>query len=481
MTEARVSAVSGEIHAEIIPTSRITNFTPELHFAGVSDGRVSSLSVELHTQGETTFNAMVSTMAVEIHTSIINASSACVTGQYIEVHTSIAENPLDTLPVSPEGKIVEKLEWLNDVLASYGGTDQRILVREQPRRTFAFDMSILDEDERRAFHDTYYRSAAQDLYAPAYPYQVYLKQNAGSADTVLYCNTSRGDIREGDVILLVRRDGLQVLRRVQTVHEDHVAVGLMLGNNFGKGTILVPCYRARVTGIPAFTMSAIRGQTSLAVQLRKSRPAESYPGAEVVLPTLDGFPLFIRRPVNDATAEFNAGVETIDNQTGNPVYYTAWVQRFMSGTRQYLINTLFDWPEMGYYRALFDYCRGQQKAFLTPTYREDLKPVSETIDYLGSMTVEGLDYARNYAGSPTYSRLEIETDAGTARVKVNGVANTGGNTVLSFTDPLPAELMGATVSRVSFLLLVRLGSDTVTLNHESGFTTVEITLRAARE
>ena len=50
----------------------------------------------------------------------------------------------------PSGSVLERLEWLTDVLPSFNGGEQRRQLREAPRRTFEFSVQLTGRDRRAA-------------------------------------------------------------------------------------------------------------------------------------------------------------------------------------------------------------------------------------------------------------------------------------------------------------------------------------------
>jgi hypothetical protein len=399
----------------------------------------------------------------------------------VEVHVSTAEKPVDTLPVLPDGSIVEQLEWLTDILQNADGSEQRISIRTTPRRSFAYTLQIQNDIERKALYDVLYNAATNDFFAPAYPYQAYVKRRVPIGERTIPCNTARSDLRPNDSFLAQTRDGKQAIYTVESLTTFGVTIARDLEFPLPRGSIIMPVYLSRLQA-PSLSMRAVAGSSTLTANIHRPRAQEAWPSAPVVLPTFDGIVLLDKRPLgSDAPETFESDIEVIDNATGLPAYYSSWLQRYVSGGRSYLINTMFDREGLQFWRTFLDYCRGRQRAFLTPTYRND-QYLADGYDLTpDGMMVKGNSYVRFYADSNTYRRLEIETDRGIFRVVVASASYMGVGTLISFVNPINADLDGASVIRVSYLILARLGNDMVTLTHEDGFTTVDTSLRAAVE
>src|SRR3546814_11224367 len=91
---------------------------------------------------------------------------------------------------------------------------------------------------------------------------------------------------------------------------------------------------------------------------------------------------------------------------------------------------------MQFWRIFLDYCRGQQRQFYTPTYRQDLVPVEGYELLPGQIEVVGNEYAALYFASPTYKHIQIESTAGTFQVEISSVEKNGSSTVLHFATPI---------------------------------------------
>lgn len=389
----------------------------------------------------------------------------------------------DILPIEPNEGINERFEWKTDILQNYDGTEQRIALRPRPRRTFEVSMTLIDDVDRKKLYDKIFKTAALTVIAPSYQYQSRLKKKTVIADNKLYTNPKRADLRQDENVIVFTKKGEAFLFKIAAVNEDHVVITTAFSQVIPAGSVVSGGFAGRFPNKSGLSMNAIGGQSSLKIELVDSRDQLPYPSAGISLPTIKGKPMLLRNPLADGeTAEtFDVGLETIDNETGKPQFYTAWTQPFVEGARKYLCQTLLEPQELEFWRTFLQYCRGQQRAFYTPTYRQDLKRVEGTDFLVSQIEVEGSDYATQYFASETYRQLQIETSVGTFEVEVENVENNGTSTTLNFTAPIDADLTDAEIYRISYLMLVRLGSDTVTLTHNNTYTIVGLDIRAAVE
>lgn len=387
----------------------------------------------------------------------------------------------DIIPLEPESTIIETLEWKTNVIRNRDGSEQRIALRPRPRRSLRLSLVILDDAERKLLYDKFYRTAALPVIVPAYQYQSRLKAKTVIGDNRVFTNPRRADLRVGEDVLIRTRSGETFLYEIETVASDHVVVTTAFSQELPAGSIVCGAFSGRYQGRPVLSMNSRSGKAEISVLLDTPRAAVAWPDHSATIPTLAGKPLLLRRPLANGQADetFDAGVEVTDNETGAPVYYSPFSQAFIEGGRSYLVQSLLDQDDLEFWRAFLDTIKGQQKTFFTPTYREDLVWRESEPLLLSAIVVEGNSYASQYAESPAYRQLEIETSAGTFQVSVNAVENLGGATRIFFSSPIPGDVTDATVTRVSYVMLVRLATDVVTLTHQPTHTTVDLTLRMA--
>lgn len=387
----------------------------------------------------------------------------------------------EILPIFAEDQITEKLEWKTDVLQNYDGSEQRIALRQRPRRQFIMDYTLTDEADRKLLYDKLFKTSGLTVVAPAYQYQSRLKVSTVIGDNKLYTNTRRADLRAGESVLITTKDDVHFLYTIDQVFSDYVTITTAFSQVIKKGAIVCGAFDGRYPNKSGLGMMALGGHAQLSVLLSNPRPQVSWPDVTIPIPTFNSKPLLLRRPLADEEAKenFDVGLDTIDNETGKPAYYTSWTQPFMEGDRKWLIQTLFEPDELEFWRTFLDTVKGKQKSFYTPTFRQDLEWDDSNPFLVGQIHVKGTEYATQYFGKPAYDQLQIETDVGTFEVSIDNVVNLGDRTRLNFVTPIPVDVSTATVLRISYLMLVRLGGDEVSLVHYPLYSTVNAALRMA--
>jgi hypothetical protein len=402
--------------------------------------------------------------------------------QYGEVAVSFIAVLADILPIEPEEAVIETLEWKTDLMANWDGTEQRIALRQRPRRTLQLGLVLLNDADRKTLYDKFYQVATRELIVPSVQYQSRLKVATVISDNKIYTNTRRADLRAGEKVIIRTRAGEFFLYEIDEVFPTYVTITAALSQELPVGSIVTGGFATRMPNKTALSMNAIAGRANLNLLVVHPRTQVQWPDSGVIVPTFNSKPLLLRRALdNEATEAFDVGLDTIDNDVGKPLYYSSWLQPLVEGSRKYLINSLWDQDDLEMWRTLLDTIRGQQKSFYTPTYRHDLEFYTDGTLTAGTVDVIGTEYSTLYADKPAYKQIEIETSVGTYQLNVVAVDNNGAYTTLHFGSPIPDDVSTAEVIRISYLLLVRLASDKVTLTHNNTCTTVDLTLRTAAE
>lgn len=387
----------------------------------------------------------------------------------------------DILPISPNSGLRELWEWKTDILKAFNGDEQRIALRRQARRTFDIQMTLENDADRKAHFDKIYKVLRASIIMPTYQYHTRLKQPVAEGTDILYCNTRRADIRIGETVVVnEKQTGLQYVLKAIDVTDDYVQVENPISNSIQAGATVVGGITGRIAN-NRLSMYSKHGSANLTIEANDNRDTLVWPGASVTLLTCSGYPVVERRALSDSEVQENleSGGETIDNDTGKPQTYYSWKHNELMGTRRFLINRLFNFEELDYWRALFDYAKGSQNAFLLPTYRDDLFAVVPDANLPGQVEVYGSTYATQYFENPLFRFVQIASDKGDFYAEVETVENFGSTSILHFRDAIgvPGDLF--TIERISYAFLVRIADDKVALTHGQTASTVEFNIQAA--
>lgn len=390
-------------------------------------------------------------------------------------------NIADFVQMVPDPPVQEVWSWLTDIIAARNGAEQRIALRATPRRSIRYSFMLENETERRRQYNRWFKSLSTRLVLPYYQYATALTQAVASGGDRLYFDPTRTDLRDGEFALLYDTATEQgFLVKLTTVEADGATLDSPITFDATPTMIIAPAFTSRLADRTGFDMQKVTGKITVQGESLVSRAAFARPGSEAVIPTYDGLPVLNIRPISvgDNPETFDANYEVIDGRTGVQDIFTAWLRTEVIMTRKWTIRRLQNPGEMDWWRDFLDLIRGQQNPFLIPTWFADLTLASAPTPSTTQLVITGSDYAALYFPYETFKRLQIETAAGAIwRTVLSAVDNGDGTTTLELNLPFGASADDVLISKVSFLNMVRLASDTVTLQHERIRTQIELTTR----
>lgn len=390
-------------------------------------------------------------------------------------------NIADFVQMVPDPPVQEVWAWLTDIIAARNGAEQRIALRAAPRRSIRYSFMLEDETERRRQYNRWFKSLSTRLVLPYYQYATGLTQAVASGGSQLYFDPARTDLRDGEFALIYDTASEQgYLVKIAAVETDGATLDSPITFDATTDMIIAPAFTSRLADRTGFDMQKVTGKITVQGESLVSRAAFSRPGSEAVIPTYDGLPVMNIRPISvgDNPETFDANYEVIDGRTGVQDIFTAWLHTEVIMTRKWTIRRLQDPGEMDWWRDFLDLVRGQQNPFLIPTWFADLTPAAPPSVSTTQLVITGSDYAALYFPHQTFKRLQIETAAGLIwRTVVSAVDNGDGTTTLELNLPFGDTADDVLIGKISFLNIVRLASDTVTLQHERIRTQIELTTR----
>lgn len=384
---------------------------------------------------------------------------------------------------APEVPIKETWSWLTDVIVSDDGTEQRIAVRDYPRRTMSQTIKFDGEQTLQEQMALMFGQFAGPVLMPLYQYQTRLKADINPGDTIIYLNTDRTELRQDGYIFLSGRSGSQLVRIV-SIAPDSVTVDTPLAFAFTTRAIAMPAVEVLSANNASLKRATVDNVGTIDLSLQEVKPQIPFRRNTnaTVFETYDGYPLMTSRAIGTEFAQsYDTGAQFVDYDTGNIEIRSTWKHSQVQFERSFLCHRVFDPASWDWWKAFGDYTKGSQKPFLIPTHRPDMKIVVGPIQNGGTMEVKGSDYGVTFFPHDPFKRLAITTKAGIHYTTVQSVTNVAGNDVIQFSPALPSGEGWETDQTISFLLKVRIAGDKIDLEHHPLHTFVGMTIRTADE
>lgn len=387
----------------------------------------------------------------------------------------------DFVQMQPDPPVSEQWAWLTDVIENRDGSEQRIALRGTPRRTIKYGFMLESEAERRRQYNRWFKSLPTRLVIPYYQYSTALIQDSAAGESKLYFDPARTDLRDGEfAIVYEAQTDAGYLVKIGTVDADGATLDAPLTFSATADMIIAPAFTSRLFDNTGFTMKYVTGNIQVQAESLVARSSFTRPGSTAVIPTFDGLPVLDIRPISqgDVPEVFDANYEVIDGITGVQDIFTSWPHPAVGTTRKWTIRRLQNPGEMDWWRDFLDGAKGRQNPFLMPTWFADLYAAEAPALSSTQLTLQASDYSALYFPYEAYKRLQIETAAGIIWRKVVSCSeNEDGTTTLELDAAFGATAEDVDIQKISFLNLVRLSTDTVSLTHERIRTRIELTTR----
>jgi hypothetical protein len=375
----------------------------------------------------------------------------------------------------PEIPIVERWVWQTSITVSRNNSERRVNARVNPRVQLSHTYAVQDAADMRLFQGHLWAWAQNEfIYVAQHSLAVFFPNMDAGNDFDIPCDLSATDIRADEYVVFFNvGDETSALRLVTAVGADYFTVegGAPFGLN--PSVCAMPVRRMRFGQAPATRLASIAGGCDVSFTDAVNR-ALVRPGAPANLVLVyDGYPVLMQRPIanGEITETVEAGRQYVD-LTGDvlPFGVAPWAAVELYRPLSFIVPR---GAGLDYWREFGDITKGSWRAFLAPTYRADLEPVS----FVGStLTVAGVKHLPLF-DQATFKRIMITTESGDALYTITNSVEAAGNSQLT----LNSAIAGATIRNVSFVELMRIADDYISLAHYEQDTVIEINVKTLRQ
>lgn len=364
-----------------------------------------------------------------------------------------------------ENGILERLEWMTDILPSPYGVEQRRALRLSPRRSFQLKL-IANKRERSFMELACFDWGARNWAIPIWPDVQGLPSDCSIGAVFIPCVTEGRDFRVG---------GLAVIRGklafdFETVEVAEVLAGGItierpLANDWPQGTRLYPVRTARFTQQPQLTRLTDEAITASAEFIL----AEPSDWPAIMPSTLyRGDPVFSDRPEEseDLTSTYQRLLDVVDNRTSFPITVDKAGLGFTAQAHRWL---MYGRAEQSKMRSFLYALSGQLKAVWVPTHYADLVVVADILASSTSIDVEWVGYSRYGRMQPGRRDIMITLRNGTVIYRrILDASEVDGNTErISVDSSFTSLIKKEDVLRISYMARCRLDQDFIEINHQT--------------
>lgn len=356
----------------------------------------------------------------------------------------------------PNGEVLERLEWMTNVITSYNGREQRVRVRKSPRRYFEWDMMLTDRD-RQAGENLLFGWQARTLAVPVWMDATTLASGVSAGASVVPVSTATRDYHAGGLAVLMTGPYAFEIVTINTVAANQLNLVRPLENAWAAGATIAPVRMARLPDrvpLRRFTGSASYGR------LRFQCTDISTYTAATEATTHRGYPVLTLKPnwVEDVSFDYQRKLQWIDAQVGKiTVDDEAGVPIFIQSHR-WLLNGR---TEIDAFRQWLYARQGRLTAFWLPSWSNDLTLAATIGSTAVNIDVVHSNYVKQVNTAIGRRDLRIELVDGTIFYRHIMSATEVSSTVerIEVDTSFGRTITAADIRLISFMALGRLDAD----------------------
>lgn len=369
--------------------------------------------------------------------------------------------PVWTIRPNWSGGVLERLEWLTDVLVSDTGAEQRRSVRPTPRRSFEYTVNPT-KHERTRLDLFLHRLGVGEWLAPLWHDQAaLLAPVAAKAVSLPIDNTYREYVDQGYALLYVSERRHAVVK-ITSQTANALVLAEPLAAAWPRGTKVYPLRRMFLrldTQLAALTSRVGASQILFTVNEPNYFP-EIMPEA----PLHQGAPIMVVEPnrIREINTTHTRLAFEQDGQTG-------LVERTDEGGRAFAVQS-HAWQVQGRqaqhaFRSMLYWLNGRQRSVWLPTFNDDLMLARPAVAGAANASIHEVGLAYVGAGSPIPGRAQFWTGREVVQHAGFLAAQGAEEERLRFAAPLTQSYPAG--ASWGFLEQARLNQDNIEITHHT--------------
>lgn len=356
-------------------------------------------------------------------------------------------------PANWSSPIIERLEWHTDVLLAYDGSEQRIALRQTPRRYFEFGFLTPTLLERQKLEAAISANGSQAWDLPIWTDSTPCTSAVSNGDVVVYADTIGRDFAAGGKALLLATNGNSLIINISTLTDTQLNLSTAVVGAWPLETAVIPlrtAYLEQSQQISRFTGSAIYGVVRFLCDdiSNWSTATETIYRDYPVLTTPSNWSQDITTDYQRKMQIVDFGVGGIyrDDESSLPVFVQS--HHFVLDSREKITN----------FRKFLYSRRGRLNALWIPSFMPDLTFISLSSVYLD---IVNCDYTTLYNQSINRRDIRIEMTNGDIHYRRIVASAVISNSVerLTLNNTLPSS----DIEKISFMMFGRLDTDGIEL------------------
>ena len=376
------------------------------------------------------------------------------TGQVIVV--SVTGKRVVVFPFMPQRGLKESLEWKTDVIKSKS-SEQRIMVRYEPRQGFEYDY-FLDDNQYARWRALAYGWSHCVFAFPVWTEFTKLGQLVVGTTTLAF-STENADYRTGDVLIIWESDRLFETCEIDSIEQNQVTLSRPTVGSYNSAYVAPLRFGRTLDGlyVERGANKLIKGSVRFSVTDNKDLSdgvgLPTYRGIDVLTDTMYKVGSYSEKVMRD--------VVVIDNGIATPV---------VASTRTFTEQMLtVSWAcrtraELWRVRKWLHSRKGRAKPFWLPAGLNDFELVADASSSASLIRVAPIGYSLYYGARDIQIKLK---DGTTLRNRVlSGAVDGYGTETLTLENSVGLDLQPSQVEYVCLMHLVRFDSDRIEISYD---------------
>jgi hypothetical protein len=370
-----------------------------------------------------------------------------------DISIPITGSRIVLLPVTYRDKVKETLLFKTDILNSYNGTEQRVMVRQNPRHQFAIK-AYLNKSDRFRVENLIYGWRSKIWAIPMWP-EARMGDPITNGDLTIYVDTTYADFRINQLAVIYEHSRKFDVFQIASKTDTSIVLNRGVNDDYDN-PIIMPVRSARMVKDP---IRKTTGHDAILEAILEVTDNLAYPASASAI-QFNGEDTFFMDPLQTTTDgapdKYEHRVDLMDNTTGVITQFAPWdhirinreFELILEGTQE-----IWEIREWLYRRA------GKLRPFYMPTYENNMRLLSQgTIT--DSFVVEE-DAFSLQATARNHIAIKQTDGSYLFRTVVDSEINVDGNTDITIDSAL--NIQADEIEEINFFGLKRLSSDEIDL------------------
>lgn len=375
--------------------------------------------------------------------------------------------------------VIERLEWLTQVMESHSGREQRVRLRTGARRTLEYSQLLGSHRERVRLENLLHAWQARVFGLPLWQEVQITNQAINAGATSILVNTYSLDFEVGALVGLVKGSDSE-FAEITDIQAGLLSLKSPLEKSWPAGSKLLPVKPARLQND-----LKLKYHSDAIVQTRSRFQLEEEWLVTPIAEPLQyrGFPVLMTASnwAEDLDAEHSRKLVELDYLTGRRALDDLSGTGSVRRVHHWLLNGR---DAIAEFRAWLAARAGKLKPFWLPSFQADLELTSPIGAFDSAITVDNRSFAANGGAGIGRQDIVIATTNGQHYLRrVTGVtALTDTTESVAIDSVLGVAILQTQIRYIAFMKLVRLDTDAVEIAHHTDqLAEVSLTLRSLKD